>query len=133
MKQLVSGQCRNATKRQLHSVHLNVVQQNVVVHDTIRIIKTLCRKLKLPEDFDYQQLARLTPGYVGADLMALCREAAMTAVNRALLQVTGEPHNQSSATDQAASDGTDGEVQKKLIVDPAPEFHGELGQSPPQV
>lgn len=103
------------------------------MHDTIRIIKTLCRKLKLPEDFDYQQLARLTPGYVGADLMALCREAAMTAVNRALLQVTGAPHNQSSATDQAASDGTDGEVQKKLIVDPAAEFHGELEQSPPQV
>uniref|UniRef100_A0A3P8WLB1 Nuclear VCP like n=1 Tax=Cynoglossus semilaevis TaxID=244447 RepID=A0A3P8WLB1_CYNSE len=89
----------------------------------LRIIKTLCRKLKLPEDFDYQQLARLTPGYVGADLMALCREAAMTAVNRALLQVTGEPHNQSSATDQAASDGTDGEVQKKLIVDPGELFH----------
>uniref|UniRef100_A0A4W6BR59 Nuclear VCP like n=1 Tax=Lates calcarifer TaxID=8187 RepID=A0A4W6BR59_LATCA len=52
----------------------------------LRILKTLCRKLKLPENFDYQQLARLTPGYVGADLMALCREAAMTAVNRVLLE-----------------------------------------------
>uniref|UniRef100_A0AAQ6A2R5 Nuclear VCP like n=1 Tax=Amphiprion ocellaris TaxID=80972 RepID=A0AAQ6A2R5_AMPOC len=49
-----------------------------------RILKTLCRKLNLPEDFDYQKLARLTPGYVGADLMALCREAAMSAVNRIL-------------------------------------------------
>uniref|UniRef100_A0A673C2X7 AAA+ ATPase domain-containing protein n=1 Tax=Sphaeramia orbicularis TaxID=375764 RepID=A0A673C2X7_9TELE len=53
----------------------------------LRILKTLCRKLKLPEDFDYQQVARLTPGYVGADLMALCREAAMNAVNRVLLEV----------------------------------------------
>ncbi|XP_066507015.1 nuclear valosin-containing protein-like [Hoplias malabaricus] len=52
----------------------------------LRILKTLCRKLKLPEDFDFRQLARLTPGYVGADLMALCREAAMSAVNRVLLQ-----------------------------------------------
>uniref|UniRef100_A0A673BWI5 AAA+ ATPase domain-containing protein n=1 Tax=Sphaeramia orbicularis TaxID=375764 RepID=A0A673BWI5_9TELE len=52
----------------------------------LRILKTLCRKLKLPEDFDYQQVARLTPGYVGADLMALCREAAMNAVNRVLLE-----------------------------------------------
>uniref|UniRef100_A0AAQ5Y0I9 Nuclear VCP like n=1 Tax=Amphiprion ocellaris TaxID=80972 RepID=A0AAQ5Y0I9_AMPOC len=51
-----------------------------------RILKTLCRKLNLPEDFDYQKLARLTPGYVGADLMALCREAAMSAVNRILLE-----------------------------------------------
>uniref|UniRef100_A0A6Q2YKY0 AAA+ ATPase domain-containing protein n=1 Tax=Esox lucius TaxID=8010 RepID=A0A6Q2YKY0_ESOLU len=58
----------------------------------LRILKTLCRKLKLPEDFDYRQLARLTPGYVGADLMALCREAAMSAVNRVLLEM--QPQNQ---------------------------------------
>ncbi|XP_069395161.1 nuclear valosin-containing protein-like isoform X2 [Paralichthys olivaceus] len=60
----------------------------------LRILKTLCRKLKLPEDFDYQLLARLTPGYVGADLMALCREAAMTAVNRALLEMRGWPQSE---------------------------------------
>lgn len=52
----------------------------------LKILKTLCRKIKLPEEFDYRQLARLTPGFVGADLMALCREAAMSAVNRILLQ-----------------------------------------------
>lgn len=52
----------------------------------LRILKTLCRKLKLSEDIDYGQLARLTPGYVGADLMALCREAAMCTVNRVLLE-----------------------------------------------
>lgn len=57
----------------------------------LRILKTLCRKLKLGEDFDFQLLARLTPGYVGADLMALCREAAMCAVNRILLQVQKRP------------------------------------------
>ncbi|XP_051507102.1 nuclear valosin-containing protein-like isoform X2 [Myxocyprinus asiaticus] len=56
----------------------------------LKILRTLCRKIKLPEDFDYRQLARLTPGYVGADLMALCREAAMTAVNRILLEQTSE-------------------------------------------
>uniref|UniRef100_A0A8B9RI27 AAA+ ATPase domain-containing protein n=1 Tax=Astyanax mexicanus TaxID=7994 RepID=A0A8B9RI27_ASTMX len=54
----------------------------------LRILQTLCRKLRLPVDFDFRQLARLTPGYVGADLMALCREAAMSAVNRVLLQFT---------------------------------------------
>lgn len=52
----------------------------------LKILKTLCRKITLPEEFDYRQLARLTPGFVGADLMALCREAAMSAVNRILLQ-----------------------------------------------
>lgn len=47
----------------------------------------------LPEDFSYQQLARLTPGYVGADLMSLCREAAMAAVNRVLLEARPSPQS----------------------------------------
>uniref|UniRef100_A0A665U0N4 AAA+ ATPase domain-containing protein n=1 Tax=Echeneis naucrates TaxID=173247 RepID=A0A665U0N4_ECHNA len=59
----------------------------------LRILKTLCRKLKLPNDFDYQHLAHLTPGYVGADLMALCREAVMNAVNRILVKIKGMPQN----------------------------------------
>uniref|UniRef100_A0A3Q3WDV0 AAA+ ATPase domain-containing protein n=1 Tax=Mola mola TaxID=94237 RepID=A0A3Q3WDV0_MOLML len=73
----------------------------------VRILKTLCRKLKLPEDFDYQQLARLTPGYVGADLMALCREAAMSSVNRVLLKKDGWPQScsQSSTEELLISGG----------------------------
>lgn len=63
-----------------------------------RILETLCRKLTLPADFDFLKLARLTPGYVGADLMALCREAAMNAVNRILMAV-GTP-----ADDQGSSE-----------------------------
>ncbi|XP_027594761.2 nuclear valosin-containing protein-like [Pipra filicauda] len=51
-----------------------------------KILQTLCRKLKLPESFEFRHLARLTPGYVGADLMALCREAAMCTVNRVLIK-----------------------------------------------
>ncbi|XP_024280541.1 nuclear valosin-containing protein-like isoform X1 [Oncorhynchus tshawytscha] len=75
----------------------------------LRILKTLCRKLKLPEDFDYRQLARLTPGYVGADLMALCREAAMSAVNRVLLEK--QDKNQGlvpMAEERAESEGPQG-------------------------
>ncbi|KAM9612878.1 nuclear valosin-containing protein-like isoform 2-T2 [Trichechus inunguis] len=52
-----------------------------------RILQTLCRKLKLPEAFHFHHLAHLTPGFVGADLMALCREAAMCAVNRVLMKL----------------------------------------------
>ncbi|KAM8809661.1 nuclear valosin-containing protein-like isoform 2-T2 [Eudromia elegans] len=51
-----------------------------------KILKTLCRKLKLPESFEFHHLAHMTPGYVGADLMALCREAAMCTVNRILIK-----------------------------------------------
>lgn len=33
-------------------------------------------------NFSYETVAKNTPGFVGADLMALMREAAMAAVNR---------------------------------------------------
>lgn len=46
----------------------------------------MCRKLRLPETFRFRHLAHLTPGFVGADLMALCREAAVCAVNRVLMK-----------------------------------------------
>ncbi|KAL6101420.1 nvl [Pungitius sinensis] len=71
----------------------------------LRILKTLCRKLKLQEDFDYQQLARLTPGYVGADLMALCREAAMSAVSRVLLEIRGRSQSHTSTSEPLRTDG----------------------------
>lgn len=47
-----------------------------------RILKVLCRNLRLSSDFDFEHLASVTPGYVGADLMSLCREAALCAVTR---------------------------------------------------
>ncbi|KAM9345201.1 nuclear valosin-containing protein-like isoform 2-T2 [Symphorus nematophorus] len=106
----------------------------------LRILKTLCRKLKLPEDFDYQQLARLTPGYVGADLMALCREAAMTAVNRVLLEIKGRPqsHSQSSTEEplqsggQTEAAGTDGDVREQQTTDTNSVTQEESGQNHPQ-
>lgn len=48
-----------------------------------RILRVLCRNLTLQEDLDWAFLASNTPGYVGADMMALAREAAMIAVDRA--------------------------------------------------
>ena len=38
----------------------------------------------LANDVDFARLAQLTPGFVGADLEALCREAAMIALRRVL-------------------------------------------------
>nr|XP_061820714.1 nuclear valosin-containing protein-like isoform X2 [Nerophis lumbriciformis] len=78
----------------------------------LRILKTLCRQLKMPEDFDYGRLARLTPGYVGADLMALCREAAMNAANRVLLVEKGQ---QESQTEDLLKMDTDADVMNKEI------------------
>lgn len=59
-----------------------------------KILEVICRDLKLEQGFPLLALARLTPGYVGADLQALVREAAILAVNRKL---TSEFLDQSSS------------------------------------
>lgn len=52
-----------------------------------RILHVLCRDLKLEVGFNFKQLAKDTPGFVGADLMSLAREAAITAVSRYKLSI----------------------------------------------
>jgi len=47
-----------------------------------QILKVLCSKISLSEDIDLATVARLTPGFVGADLLSLIREAAMVAITR---------------------------------------------------
>ncbi|KAL5008322.1 hypothetical protein ScPMuIL_013903 [Solemya velum] len=54
------------------------------------ILQVLCRSLKLETDFTFDNLAKMTPGYVGADLTALTRDAAMVAVNRVLNRLQSE-------------------------------------------
>ncbi|HEV2581850.1 MAG TPA: AAA family ATPase, partial [Ktedonobacteraceae bacterium] len=44
----------------------------------------------LASDVDFARLAQLTPGFVGADLEALCREAAMIALRRVLPHIDYE-------------------------------------------
>ncbi|XP_023386787.1 nuclear valosin-containing protein-like isoform X3 [Pteropus vampyrus] len=69
-----------------------------------RILQTLCRKLRLPATFHFRHLAHLTPGFVGADLMALCREAAMCAVNRVLMTLR-EQQRKDPETEGLPSEG----------------------------
>lgn len=47
-----------------------------------QILRSLTAKLKISGDVEWKDLARRTPGYVGADLKALTREAAAVAINR---------------------------------------------------
>jgi transitional endoplasmic reticulum ATPase len=51
------------------------------------ILEIHSRGMPLTEDVSLTQLARVTHGYVGADLAALCREAAMSALRRLLPDV----------------------------------------------
>ncbi|NXN64583.1 NVL protein, partial [Himantopus himantopus] len=96
-----------------------------------KILRTLCRKLKLPESFEFHHLARLTPGYVGADLMALCREAAMCTVNRILIKSEKQKrkhiHTGANTAEESTGIGTDilDELHRLLDLlkkqDPLPE------------
>lgn len=56
-----------------------------------RILRVLCHGLKLSDDLNLSKLAALTPGFVGADLMSLAREAAMHAVSQVLYGLLDRP------------------------------------------
>lgn len=49
--------------------------------------QVLARRLRLEGDFDFAQVAARTPGFVGADLTALVKEAAAIAVTRIFSQL----------------------------------------------
>ncbi|XP_031247105.1 nuclear valosin-containing protein-like isoform X2 [Mastomys coucha] len=87
-----------------------------------RILQTLCRKLRLPETFNFCHLAHLTPGFVGADLMALCREAAMCAVNRVLMK------QQTQQKKKPETEGlpSEGDQEDRLGAEPPSEAQDEL-------
>lgn len=48
-----------------------------------QILSIICSQLRLSEPFNYDEIAALTPGYVGGDLLALASRAALYAIKRA--------------------------------------------------
>jgi ribosome biogenesis ATPase len=73
------------------------------------IIKTMTKGMKLSGDFDYKVLARKTPGYVGADVRSLTKEAAVLAINRIFKDVLKEQNSQDiMAIEGSESDGNAG-------------------------
>ena len=53
----------------------------------LEILHVHTRGMPLAKDVDLEKLAELTHGFVGADLAALCREAAMRAIRRILPKI----------------------------------------------
>ncbi|RCI05459.1 hypothetical protein CU098_012881 [Rhizopus stolonifer] len=51
--------------------------------DRYSLFESQIKQMPLDESFDLRSLADMTNGYVAADINAVCREAAMTAVQRA--------------------------------------------------
>lgn len=56
----------------------------------VRILKAISKKLRLAGDFDFTLMARETPGYVGADLQSISKEAASIAINRIFSTIENE-------------------------------------------
>jgi len=56
-----------------------------------RILKVLSRNMKLAGDFDFDDIAQKTPGFVGADLSALTKEAAVLTINRIFHTIEEKP------------------------------------------
>ncbi|KAI8349347.1 P-loop containing nucleoside triphosphate hydrolase protein [Mortierella sp. GBAus27b] len=52
-----------------------------------QILRVMASKLKLAGDFDFKELAKLTPGYVGADLNALTAAAGVVALKRIFQEI----------------------------------------------
>jgi transitional endoplasmic reticulum ATPase len=54
-------------------------------HDSrVDILKIHSRSMPVSDDVDYERLAELTQGFVGADLENLCKEAAMVSLRRTI-------------------------------------------------
>ena len=51
------------------------------------ILRVMAKKLRLDGDFSFAEVAKRTPGFVGADLAALIKEAAALAVQRIFSQL----------------------------------------------
>eukprot|EP00977_Amphora_coffeiformis_P029086 scaffold38644_cov191-Amphora_coffeaeformis.AAC.2 len=54
------------------------------------ILQNMTRTMRLADDVNLAQLAKRTPGYVGADVRSLCKEAAVMAMNRIFSDVLKE-------------------------------------------
>lgn len=65
-----------------------------------RILRVMSAKLKLAGDFNFDVIARATGGFVGADLSALAKEAAIIAVHRIFSSLFGSSNSTSPSIER---------------------------------
>eukprot|EP00850_Spirogloea_muscicola_P019445 SM000190S04881 [mRNA] locus=s190:222013:226623:- [translate_table: standard] len=87
-----------------HSPVPSVSETCQLLHLPLLVVakQVLSQRLRLEGDFDFQKIARRTPGFVGADLAALTKEAAGLAVRR-IFAPAAEEHIVCSPIDSPAS------------------------------
>ena len=68
-----------------------------------KILKSMTAGMRLAGDFDFRILARKTPGFVGADVRSLTKEAAVLAINRIFRDVLVEQQAQQTGENGESS------------------------------
>ncbi|MEW5313326.1 MAG: hypothetical protein WDW38_004903 [Sanguina aurantia] len=90
----------------------------------VKILSVLTRRLRLEGDFDFRVVAKKTPGFVGADLTALIKEAAAIAVTRIFSRMDPSLHPAASPSPStAAAAAAAPSTPSTLITLPAPPPH----------
>ncbi|EAT48909.1 AAEL000081-PA, partial [Aedes aegypti] len=83
-----------------------------------QILKIICKNLKIEENIDFDELAKLTPGYVGADLLALATRAATTAIKSkrmAELEASRRKQEQEALNKKDDDDEKDEDAAKEAV------------------
>eukprot|EP00443_Scrippsiella_acuminata_P069257 CAMPEP_0115392608 /NCGR_PEP_ID=MMETSP0271-20121206/11309_1 /TAXON_ID=71861 /ORGANISM="Scrippsiella trochoidea, Strain CCMP3099" /LENGTH=758 /DNA_ID=CAMNT_0002816195 /DNA_START=59 /DNA_END=2333 /DNA_ORIENTATION=- len=94
-----------------------------------RILETMAKGMRLAEDLDVPLLARLTPGFVGADLSALTKEAALSAVGRAFQDLNA--NRQASAEEQGDTEAPYTTEEMSCLAVEMKDFHDALTRVQP--
>ncbi|KAJ6634654.1 Nuclear valosin-containing protein-like [Pseudolycoriella hygida] len=91
--------------------------------DRASILQVICKPLTIEAPFDFDKLGALTPGYVGADLLALASRAASIAVKRSF---AAKQRNVVHETDEASVNELLMEIDKlpKEVVENAVQENG---------
>ena len=69
-----------------------------------KILKIMTTKMRTEGNFDFKVIAKKTPGYVGADLKALTKEAAVVAINRVFKELQKHEMTEEEQMDQDDDD-----------------------------
>ncbi|CAG9799899.1 unnamed protein product [Chironomus riparius] len=85
------------------------------------ILKVISGSLKLDRPFDYDEIALLTPGYVGADLLALTTRAASSAIKRAI-----KKKEEQILLDEIAMKKNEAKETEELVVEPIVNLDDDL-------
>ena len=91
------------------------------------ILKVMTEKMKLEGDFDFRSIAKKTPGYVGADIRSLTKEAAVIAINRIFKSILGISSKVSESTGKDTGTGKGIDTDKGTDADSHPAELPPLG------